>query len=127
MGFRKGAYATIWEIKPVSDKLVKARISISRKDKETGKYEAEFEDFVAFPGSVASKKAMSLREKDRIQIGDCDIRNKYDPEKKIKYYNFLIFSFEMANGNGGGASTVDTTSPQPEVDSGEIDDSRLPF
>ena len=84
-------------------------------------------DTKPFPGSVASKKAMSLREKDRIQIGDCDIRNKYDPEKKIKYYNFLIFSFEMANGNGGGASTVDTTSPQPEVDSGEIDDSRLPF
>lgn len=127
MGFKKGAYATIWEVKPVSDKLVRARISISRKNRETGKYESEFEDFVAFSGSVASKKAMSLREKDRIQIGDCDIRNKYDPEKKIKYYNFLIFSFELANGNGGGTVATNTDTPRPEVDSGEIDDSRLPF
>lgn len=127
MGFRKGAYATVWEVKPISDKLTKARISISRKDKDTGKYEAEFEDFVVFSGSVAAKKAMSLHEKDRIQIGDCDIRNKYDHEKKIKYYNFMIFAFEMANGGGASSSVVDTTCPQPEVDSGEFDDSRLPF
>lgn len=126
MGFRKGAYATIWEIKQVSDTFVKARISISRKDKETGKYEAEFEDWVAFSGSVAAKKALTLREKDRIQLGDCDIRNKYDPEKKTKYYNFMIYSFEMA-GNAAAAATTEAATPQPQVDSGELDDSRLPF
>lgn len=126
MGFRKGAYATIWEIKPISDTFVKARITISRKDKDTGKYEPEFEDYVAFSGSVAAKQALSLHEKDRIQIGDCDIRNKYIPEKKMKYYNFFIYSFDMA---GGTTATVasDATSPQPQVDSGELDDSRLPF
>lgn len=122
MGFRKGAYATVWEVKPVSDTFVKARISISKKNKDTGAYEADFEDYVGFSGSVAAKNAMSLHEKDRIQIGDCDIRNKYDREKKMKYYNFLIYSFENAN---SPAATTYTASPQPQVDSGEIDDSRL--
>ena len=105
---------------------MKARVSISRKNKETNTYEAEFEDYVVFSGSVAAKNAMGLHEKDRIQIGDCDVRNKYDHEKKIKYYNFMIFSFDMANG-GATIPAVDDTSPQPDVDSGEIDDSRLPF
>ena len=126
MGFRKGAYATIWEVKPISDKLVKARVSISRKNKETNTYEAEFEDYIVFSGSVAAKNAMGLHEKDRIQIGDCDVRNKYDHEKKVKYYNFMIFSFDIVNG-GATIPAVDDTSPQPDVDSGEIDDSRLPF
>lgn len=127
MGFHKGAYATVWEVKPVSDRMAKARISITRKNKETGKYESEFEDFVTFSGSVVSKNAMSLHEKDRIQIGDCDVRSKYDHEKKVKYYNFLVYSFDNVGGYNSSAPAVDTTSPQPEVDSGEIDDARLPF
>lgn len=126
MGFRSGAYATVWEVKQFSDTFVKARVSISRKNKETGQYEQDFNDFIAFSGSVAAKKAMMLREKDRIKIGDCDVHNKYDPEKKVKYYNFTVYSFELANGSPE-RTVQDYTSPQPEVDSGEIDESQLPF
>lgn len=46
MGFRKDAYATIWEVKRITDTFVKARVSISRKNRDTGKYEPEFEDFI---------------------------------------------------------------------------------
>lgn len=126
MGFRSGAYATIWEVKPISDTFVKARVSISKKNKETGKYEADFEDFIAFSGSVAAKRALMLKERDRIKIGDCDVRNKYDPEKRVKYYNFLVYTFELASGSPDHP-TQDYTSLQPEVDSGEVDDSNLPF
>ena len=126
MGFRKEAYATIWEVKRITDTFVKARVSISRKNKDTGKYEPEFEDFIAFSGTVAANKAMSLREKDRIKIGDCDVKNKYVPEKKMKYYNFLVYSFELANGTQNSTQR-ETASPQPEVDDGEVDDSKLPF
>lgn len=126
LGYRKGAYATVWEVRQISDTFVKARISISHKNKETGKYEAEFEDFIAFSGSVAAKKAMSLHERDRIKIGDCDVKNKYDPEKKVKYYNFLVYSFELATGTQNPAPQ-EPASPQPEVDDGEVDDSKLPF
>ena len=38
MGFRQGAYATIWEVEALSDVNTKARISISRKNKQTGEY-----------------------------------------------------------------------------------------
>lgn len=128
MGYHNGAYATVWEVKPVSDTFVKVRISISKKNKETGEYETEFSDFAGFCGSVNAKKARSLREKDHIRLGDCDVRNKYDPEKKVKYYNFMVYSFEMANGAPAGpVQTQLPEEPQPEVDSGEIDDSKLPF
>ena len=38
MGFRKGSYARVWEVQPVSDTNTKIRITISRKDKLTGEY-----------------------------------------------------------------------------------------
>ena len=69
---------------------------------------------------------MALREKDRIKIGDCDVKNKYDPEKKVKYYNFLVYSFEPANGTQNPVQQ-ESDSPQPAVDDGEVDDSKLPF
>lgn len=55
MGFRNGAYATIWEVKPVSDTNTKARISVSRKNKQTGQYETDFSGFVEFIGTVSRK------------------------------------------------------------------------
>ena len=126
MGFRKGAYARIWEVKPVSDTFVRARITISKKNKETDQYEEEFGDYIAFVGSVAAKNAARLHKGDRIQIGDCDVRNRYDREKKAKYYNFQVYSFESANGSGSPAPHA-SAAPQPEVDDGEVDDSQLPF
>ena len=126
MGFRKDAYATIWEVKRITDTFVKARVSISRKNRDTGKYEPEFEDFIAFSGTVAANKAMALREKDHIKIGDCEVKNKYDPEKKVKYYNFLVYSFELANGTQNPAQQ-EPASPQPDVDDGEVDDSKPQF
>lgn len=38
MGFRSGAYAKVWDVSPVSDTATKLRVSISRKDKNTGEY-----------------------------------------------------------------------------------------
>ena len=39
MGFRTGSYATIWTVESASDTRTKARISISRKNKQTGEYD----------------------------------------------------------------------------------------
>lgn len=41
----------------------------------------------------------------------------------MTYTNFKMFSFEVE----GDESSSQTTDPQPTVDDGEIDDSRLPF
>ena len=97
MGLRMGAYATVWQVEPISETLTKGRISISRKNKASGEYEQDFSGYVSFVGTLAAKKAASLQERDRIKIGDVDVTNRFDKEKNITYTNFKIFSFEMAD------------------------------
>ena len=88
MGFRTGAYAKVWEVTPMSDTSTKVRMSVSRKNKQTGEYEQDFSGFVLCIGTAAARKAMQLHEGSRIKIGDCDVTTKYDSQKKITYTNF---------------------------------------
>ena len=125
MGFRTGAYATVWEVKPVFDTNTKCRISISRRKKDSTEYEEDFSGYVSFIGTAAAKKAACLKEGVRIKLGDVDISTKYDKEKKTTYYNFKCFSFEDANSSNTSSDTS-TDATQPVVDDGEVDD-RLPF
>lgn len=130
MGFRTGSFATIWgTVESISDTRAKARISISRRNRQTGEYDTDFSGFVDFIGTAAVKKAMTLKEKDRIKLGDVDVSNKYSKEKNITYVNYKVFSFETQNemnaGIPGGSGYSE--EPQRAVDEGEIDDSRLPF
>lgn len=124
MGFRTGAYAKIWEVTPMSDTSTKVRMSISRKNKQTDEYEQDFSGYVLCAGTAAAKKASLLHEGSRIKIGDCDVTTKYDPQRKITYTNYKMFSFSTDEDE---ASPTDHTDPQPTVDEGEIDDNKLPF
>lgn len=128
MGFRNGAFATIWEVEPVYDTSTKCRISISRKNKETSEYETDFSGFVMFIGTAAAKKAACLKAKDRIKLGNVEVTTKYDKEKNKTYTNFKCFSFEDANGNNPTETSADANveKAQSAVDDGEVDD-RLPF
>lgn len=123
MGFRTGAYAKVWEVTPMSDTSTKVRMSISRKNKQSGEYEQDFSGFVLAIGTAAAKKAAGLKEGNRIKLGDVDVTTKYDKEKKVTYTNFKMFSFEL----DGEEPHDSSTEPQPTVDEGEIDDNRLPF
>lgn len=125
MGFRTGTFAKVWEVKPISDTNVQLRLSVSRKNKLTGEYVQDFSGFVNAIGTAAAKKAGSLKEGDRIKLGDVDVTTKYDGEKKVTYTNFKLFSFELDGDTP--ATKSNNTEPQPSVDSGEVDDSRLPF
>ena len=125
MGFRQGAYATMWNIDPVSNTVTKARISISKKNKQSGEYETDFSGFVSFLGTTAAKKASVLKERDRIKIGDCDVKTYYDRNKNMTYYNFNIFSFEDANGGNSGSTTTNNYAENPVEDSDVSDN--LPF
>ena len=126
MGFRTGAYARIWEVSPFSDTSVKLRLSVSRKNKQTDEYEQDFSGYANAIGTAAAKKAACLKEGDVIKLGDVDVTTKYDKEKKVTYTNYKIFSFEV-DGGSTPAPKPANTEPQPAVDSGEVDDSRLPF
>lgn len=135
MGFRSQAFCKIWEITPQTDTRTKGRISISRKNRQTGEYETDFSGFVSFLGTAAARKAATLKEGDRIRLGDVDVSNRYDKEKQITYTNFNIFSFEtqdevdgvnnaQAVGTGAGSGDMNFLYEGLEGDPGE---SRLPF
>lgn len=126
MGFRSGAYASVWRVESISPTLTKAQLSISRKNKD-GDYEQDFGSYVAFIGTAAAAKAARLTDKDRIKLGDVDVSTKYDKEKKIMYTNFKVFSFETEdefNGTKNNAEAKAEAKNEPEL---EIDDSNLPF
>ena len=131
MGFRKGSYATVWEVRTLTPTLTKARISIDRKNRETGEYVQDFSGFVVFIGTANASKAARLKEKDRIRLGDVDVTNRYDKEKKVEYTDYKIFDFEDANKNdGGGTAPAQQSAPAAntmyEGNTGEEDDD-LPF
>lgn len=125
MGFRQGCFATIWQVEPVKDTITKAKITTSRKNKNTGEYETDFSGFVTFLGTAAASKAAKLKEKDRIRLGDVDVTRKWDKEKQKEYINFNVFSFEMADAKTTSSPQADTNT-EP-VDSGEIETDDLPF
>lgn len=144
MGFRTGAYATIWEApKPVSETLSKARISISKKNRQTGEYETSFSGYVAFCGTAAVNKASKLQVKDRIKLVDVDVENKYDNVARKEYWNARIWSFEEVNDEPQSNSRVDskaaynggTTKDASSNDNNPVDggeditdgDEQLPF
>lgn len=85
MGFRTGAFAKVWKVEPFSETNVKLRISISRKNKQTGEYEQDFSGFANAIGTAAAKKAACLKEGDRIKLGDIDVTTKYDKAKDVTY------------------------------------------
>lgn len=118
MGFRPGAYMTIWEVKPIKDTVTEARVSCSRKNKMTNEYEEDFSGFVRFCGTATAGKALSLQPRDRIKVGDTDVRRRYDKEKKVEYTDFLIWSFELLNnsesvGNGDPTADLDRIFDDP--------------
>lgn len=133
MGFRTGAYATVWEVRGISDTMTRCRVSISKKNRTTGQYEQDFGGYITFIGSAAANKALKLKEKDRIKLGDVDVDNKYVKEKDITYTNFKVFSFD-------GPDEIDSQPRQQPADTqsaidafvdnvgdGDIDDEFLPY
>ena len=137
MGFRTGAYATVWEVSPHSERMTKVRMSISHKNKMTGEYENDYSGYCMFAGSGAAASAMKLKERDRIRLGDVEVKTKYDKDKKITYYNFYVYSFEMVNGNSGSMSNRftpvkassygDSSYNDPNAYDGDYSEDNLPF
>ncbi len=125
MGFRTGAHAKVWDVKPKSDHITDLRISTSFKNKKTDQWEEDFSGFVTVFGTAAASSAAKLRKGDKIKLGDCDVTTKYVPERKTTYTNYKLFSFDIDFGS--------TTMPEPgsgEVEPPDEDNtggSRLPF
>lgn len=66
MGFRNGAYATVWGVEPgKTDRYQQVRLSTSRKNKKTGQFEQDFSGFCRFIGNAneAANKLVSMLPK----------------------------------------------------------------
>ena len=125
MGFKKGCFATVWEIKPRTDTLTSGRLSVSRLDKQTNEYVQDWGGFVSFCGTSCANKALGLKYGDRIKVGDIDITNKYDASRQVTYTNFNIFSFEMADSQNQQSNSSQAQASRAG-DEGEMSDD-LPF
>jgi len=121
MGFHNGAYATVWSVEDKGN-FTKVQMSTSSKNRETGEYETDWNDFASFVGGAHKlAKSIGLKKQDRIKIVGGDEKNRFDKESKRKYYNHVVFEFEpVNNGNGGGktetASSVSTSAGGTEED-----------
>ena len=104
------------------------RLSISRKNRDTGEYEDEFSGFCMFIGE-ARAKAEKLKERDRIRLGDVDVTRRYDREKNKEYYTFKVFSFEPADAPGGSGVGRSASAPVAgnSVDFNPVETDELPF
>ena len=128
MGFRTNAYGKCWSIEQGKGNFMKVRMSISRKNKDTGEYEQDFSGFVMMIGQ-ANAKAQRLREGDRIRLGDVDVTTTYHKEQNKEYVNYKCFDFEMADGGAGGAGpqaynqVADNNSVEGDAEAEE----KLPF
>lgn len=120
--------------------MTKLRISISKKNKETGEYETSFSGYVACVGTACAGKAAKLSKYDKkigssgdtIILGDIDVTMQAKKSGDGYYTNFSIYSFEVADGNNGGTKTPDKPAAKPKkqahVESNDTeDDSHLPF
>jgi hypothetical protein len=129
MGFRTGAFCKVWDVDQISDRKVKLRVSISQKQKD-GEYLQDFSDFPVCLGSACANQASRLKRGDVIKLGDVDVSNRYDKEKKVTYYDFKIFSFEKVDSHGSSpdnkAAPVKSKKPVDDVEP-EADDAPLPF
>jgi hypothetical protein len=100
MGFKTGAFATVWETRTTNYPAVaEARISTSRKNKESGEWEQDFSQWARFCGSSVADRVLGLASGDRIRLGECEVTNRYDKSKKVTYTNYAVFDFAPADSN----------------------------
>lgn len=121
MGFREGAWATVWEVKKnPSGKSYNVNMSTSRKNKDTDEYETDWSGFAMFAGDAA-KKAATLKARDRIKLNGCEVTTRYVKEKNEKYTNYTVWDFDMSDFSSGGGKS------RKNDDEYGIDEDSTPF
>jgi hypothetical protein len=126
MGFRTGAYAKVWKTEDKGNYSV-VELSTSKKNKQTGKYETDFNGkFVRFIGP-AHTDIKKYGDGIKIKLGDVEVTNSYNKETKIGYTNFLVFSFEAEESNTNTNTGSLPTGNEDFMKIEDIDLSELPF
>ena len=131
MGFREGSFGKIWSVENKGNYSV-AEMSTSKKNKQTDKYETDWSNkFVRLIGTAA--KQVEGKEIPKgglsVKIGQCEVTNNYDKEKKITYTNYAIFNFHEEEENGKPNNTKSSVKPNTKASkpAEEKIDEDLPF
>ena len=106
MAFSTGSSGKIWSFAD-KGKYGTVNLSTSKKNKDTDQYETDFQHkFVTVAGEAYSFLKSNGVHKDglRVKIVSCAVTNKYDPDKKVTYWNPVVFALEDANGGSAPAS-----------------------
>lgn len=124
MGFAQGNFAKVWKVEQGKGNYSVAQMSTSKKNKETGKYDTDWQNsFVRLVGT-ANTQAKAFKDGESVKIGKCEVTANYDKEKKVTYTNYVIFNFDDANTSNGGNSKPATASTPKSTD---LDSDELPF
>lgn len=127
MGFRTGSYAKVWKVEPKSDRVTDLRISVSKKNKESGEYEQDFGGYVRCVGAACASKAASLSEGSRIRLGDVDVTRRFDKDAQKEYTNFTVFAFETEDEAEAEEEPKQEKAPPSDPDPKEPSEETLPF
>lgn len=143
MGFRSGAYATVWEVTPRSEKVTQVRISTSKRQAGSESYMQDFCEFCSCIGETTAKAARALQHGDRIKLGDIETTSNF--YKKVndvwevlpkweegarKFVNYNIYSFEKASEKHGAAGRQAVEYEDPNIDNVDVvaeNDEGFPF
>ena len=137
MGYKNGAYCTVWTDKQTQkvvnmfDKYAEVQVTTSKKNANAKNgYETDFSGRVRFIGKAFEKiRTMALAEKDKLKLLEVETTSKYDTQRQRQFTNFICWDFEPAD-------SKPTAPRQPEVierssngtySLGEIGDAELPF
>lgn len=115
--FGVNSYAKIKSVE-VKGNYTVCKISISKKNKTTNKYETSFIGNVRFVGQAHLQRPLADQ---RIKITSCGVANCYVVDDKLEFLkspNYTIFGYELQ------ADGTQTSTPLPTF---EVTDETLPF
>ena len=115
MGFKNNGFAKVWDVQQ-KDGYVSIRMSTSYKDKNTEEYKTDFSGFAKLLGDAKDKPVIVG---DRIKIISCEVKNKYNKERRTTYTDYIIWDLEIQS-----EATPYNTNNSAGVD---WDDPDLPF
>lgn len=116
--FSVGSYAKIKEVE-TNDKYSIVKITISKKDKKTGKWDTSFVAKCSFVCDAHLQRPMAEQ---RIKITSCGVSNCYMKDEKLEFLKaprYVVFGYELQEENGNKTNSPILTEM--------IDDGDIPF
>jgi hypothetical protein len=97
--FSVNSYAKIKEVENKGSYSI-CKISISKKDKKTNKYDTDFVGKAKFVGQAHLQKPMVDQ---RIKITSCGVSNCFTKDDKLEFLkvpNYVVFLYELQDSEG---------------------------